>query len=270
MWVYQSPSNLPPAGGPAPQPAGQAGAQQASSRPAAAAETAATAEKPPLPAAPAARSGQAAPAAAPRQPRAKRGGSLTAACLALAGAYLFGALLSGVMLAFSQQQPGTMALASAYLGHWARLFDLEQPGAVWGLFAAEYLTAAFGATILLLLGLSAFGPVLIYLFAMLFGLGVGAVGLQLYLQSGWRNALAGAALSGLPTAAAVTGLCLFGASALAVSSSLHRAAFARQTPAPIPAARTLLAQYAVLNVLFLPICGVSTALACLAGQVGVI
>ena len=65
-------------------------------------------------------------------------------------------------------------------------------------------------------------------------------------------------------------LCLFGASALAVSSSLHRAAFARQTPAPIPAARTLLAQYAVLNVLFLPICGVSTALACLAGQVGVI
>lgn len=262
MWVYQSPSNLPPAGGPAPQPAGQAGAQQASSRPAAAAETAATAEKPPPPAAPAARSGQ----AAPRQPRAKRGGSLTAACLALAGAYLFGALLSGVMLAFSRQQPGTMALASAYLGHWARLFDLEQPGAVWGLFAAEYLTAAFGATILLLLGLSAFGPVLIYLFAMLFGLGVGAVGLQLYLQSGWRSALAGAALSGLPTAAAVTGLCLFGASALAVSSSLHRAAFARQTPAPIPAARTLLAQYAVLNVLFLPICGVSTALACLAGQ----
>lgn len=262
MWVYQSPSNLPPAGGPAPQPAGQAGAQQASPRPAAAAETAATAEKPPPPAAPAARSGQ----AAPRQPRAKRGGSLTAACLALAGAYLFGALLSGVMLAFSRQQPGTMALASAYLGHWARLFDLEQPGAVWGLFAAEYLTAAFGATILLLLGLSAFGPVLIYLFAMLFGLGVGAVGLQLYLQSGWRSALAGAALSGLPTAAAVTGLCLFGASALAVSSSLHRAAFARQTPAPIPAARTLLAQYAVLNVLFLPICGVSTALACLAGQ----
>ena len=170
------------------------------------------------------------------------------------------------MLAFSRQQPGTMALASAYLGHWARLFDLEQPGAVWGLFAAEYLTAAFGATILLLLGLSAFGPVLIYLFAMLFGLGVGAVGLQLYLQSGWRSALAGAALSGLPTAAAVTGLCLFGASALAVSSSLHRAAFARQTPHPIPAARTLLAQYAVLNVLFLPICGVSTALACLAGQ----
>lgn len=262
MWVYQSPSNLPPAGGPAPQPAGQAGAQQASSRPAAAAETAATAEKPPPPAAPAARSGQ----AAPRQPRAKRGGSLTAACLALAGAYLFGALLSGVMLAFSRQQPGTMALVSAYLGHWARLFDLEQPGAVWGLFAAEYLTAAFGATILLLLGLSAFGSVLIYLFAMLFGLGVGAVGLQLYLQSGWRSALAGAALSGLPTAAAVTGLCLFGASALAVSSSLHRAAFARQTPHPIPAARTLLAQYAVLNVLFLPICGVSTALACLAGQ----
>ena len=31
-------------------------------------------------------------------------------------------------------------------------------------------------------------------------------------------------------------------------------------------ARGLLAQYLVLNVLFLPVCGVSTALACLAGQ----
>ena len=147
-----------------------------------------------------------------------------------------------------------------------RLFTLDEPGAVWTLFGAEYLTAAGSATLLLLLGLSAFGPVMIHLFAMLFGMGVGVVSLQLFLTSGWRHALLGLVLSGAPTAAAVAGLCLFGASALQVSGRLQRAAFGRQELPSLAGARGLLAQYLVLNVLFLPVCGVSTALACLAGQ----
>ena len=107
---------------------------------------------------------------------------------------------------------------------------------------------------------------LIYLFAMLFGLGVGAAGLQLLLSAGWQSALPGLLLGGAPAAAAVACLCLFGASALAVSSRLQRAAFGRQA-APAPGtARALLVQYLALNLLFLPLCGVSTALACLAGQ----
>ena len=145
---------------------------------------------------------------------------------------------------------------------------LDEPGAVWTLFGAEYLTVAGGATILLLLGLSAFGPVMIYLFAMLFGLGVGAVSLQLFLSAGWRSALFGLLFSGVPTAAAVVCLCLFGASALHVSGRLQRAAFGRQEASALTGARGLLAQYLMLDVLFLPICGVSTALACLAGQLG--
>ena len=74
--------------------------------------------------------------------------------------------------------------------------------------------------------------------------------------------------SGVPTAAAVVCLCLFGASALHVSGRLQRAAFGRQEASALTGARGLLAQYLMLDVLFLPICGVSTALACLAGQLG--
>ena len=185
-------------------------------------------------------------------------------CAVLAASYLFGALLSGVALALGSGDE--QAFLSAYLDNWSRLFTLDEPGAVWTLFGAEYLTAAGSATLLLLLGLSAFGPVMIHLFAMLFGMGVGVVSLQLFLTSGWRHALLGLVLSGAPSAAAVAGLCLFGASALQVSGRLQRAAFGRQELPSLAGARGLLAQYLVLNVLFLPVCGVSTALACLAGQ----
>lgn len=201
--------------------------------------------------------------AALRRARGRRQ-DLARECAILAASYLFGALLSGVALALGSGDE--QAFLSAYLDNWSRLFTLDEPGAVWTLFGAEYLTAAGSATLLLLLGLSAFGPVMIHLFAMLFGMGVGVVSLQLFLTSGWRHALLGLVLSGAPTAAAVAGLCLFGASALQVSGRLQRAAFGRQELPPLTGARGLLAQYLVLNVLFLPVCGVSTALACLAGQ----
>lgn len=185
-------------------------------------------------------------------------------CWALAAAYLFGTLLSGVMLALCQSSE--LELLSAYLGNWSALFTLDGSEAVWTLFRAEYLTAAGGATMLLLLGLSALGPVLIYLFAMFFGLGIGMITLQLFLESGWKAALPGLLLSGLTTAAAVTCLCLFGASALRVSGHLHQAAFGRGSERAAAGARSLLGQYLILNLLFLPICGASTALVCLARQ----
>ncbi len=198
------------------------------------------------------------------KPRRHRG--LSRECAALAASYLFGALLAGVMLALGRE--GERAWLAAYLANWTGLFTLDGPGAVWTLFGAEYLTAAAGATVLLLLGLSAAGPVLIYLFAMLFGLGVGAASLGLFLSAGWRQALFGLCFSGMPTAAAAAALCLFGASALAVSARLQQAAFGRQELPALAGARGLLAQYLALNVLFLPLCGLSTALACLAAQLG--
>lgn len=245
MWVYQQPANTEP-------------------KPLAAL---------PAPAAPAKRAGErvpfqkgetASPARASKPVRTARGQEIPRACAALAAAYLFGTLLSGAALALCRA--GEQAFFSAWLDSWASLFVLDGPGAVWTLFGAEYLTVALGAGLLLLAGLSAAGPVLIYLFAMLFGLGVGAAGLQLLLSAGWQSALPGLLLGGAPAAAAVTALCLFGASALAVSSRLLQAAFGRQA-APVPGtARALLVQYLALNLLFLPLCGVSTALACLAGQ----
>lgn len=245
MWVYQQPANTEP-------------------KPLAAL---------PAPAAPAKRAGErvpfqkgeaASPARASKPVRTARGQEIPRACAALAAAYLFGTLLSGAALALCRA--GEQAFFSAWMDSWASLFVLDGPGAVWTLFGAEYLTVALGAGLLLLAGLSAAGPVLIYLFAMLFGLGVGAAGLQLLLSAGWQSALPGLLLGGAPAAAAVTALCLFGASALAVSSRLQQAAFGRQA-APVPGtARALLVQYLALNLLFLPLCGVSTALACLAGQ----
>ena len=245
MWVYQQPANTEP-------------------KPLAAL---------PAPAAPAKRAGErvpfqkgetASPARASKPIRTARGQEIPRACAALAAAYLFGTLLSGAALALCRA--GEQAFFSAWMDSWASLFVLDGPGAVWTLFGAEYLTVALGAGLLLLAGLSAAGPVLIYLFAMLFGLGVGAAGLQLLLSAGWQSALPGLLLGGAPAAAAVTALCLFGASALAVSSRLQQAAFGRQA-APVPGtARALLVQYLALNLLFLPLCGVSTALACLAGQ----
>ncbi len=245
MWVYQQPANTEP-------------------KPLAAL---------PAPAAPAKRAGErvpfqkgetASPARASKPIRTARGQEIPRACAALAAAYLFGTLLSGAALALCRA--GEQAFFSAWMDSWASLFVLDGPGAVWTLFGAEYLTVALGAALLLLAGLSAAGPVLIYLFAMLFGLGVGAAGLQLLLSAGWQSALPGLLLGGAPAAAAVTALCLFGASALAVSSRLQQAAFGRQA-APVPGtARALLVQYLALNLLFLPLCGVSTALACLAGQ----
>lgn len=242
MWVYQQPANTEPKPLAAlPAPAKQAG------------------ERVPF------QKGEAAsPARASKPVRTARGQEIPRACAALAAAYLFGTLLSGAALALCRA--GEQAFFSAWLDSWASLFVLDGPGAVWTLFGAEYLTVALGAGLLLLAGLSAAGPVLIYLFAMLFGLGVGAAGLQLLLSAGWQSALPGLLLGGAPAAAAVTALCLFGASALAVSSRLQQAAFGRQA-APVPGtARALLVQYLALNLLFLPLCGVSTALACLAGQ----
>lgn len=185
-------------------------------------------------------------------------------CVFLAISYLFGALLSGVILALCRANE--LDTLSAYLANWSGLFMLDGPESVWNLFGAEYVTVAGGATILLLLGLSAFGPVLIHLFSMLFGLGIGIVQLQLFLEAGWKSALLALFLTGIPIAAAVTCLCLFGASALRVSGRLQNTAFGKKVYATGSGARRLVGQYLVLDVLFLPICGVSTALVCLIDQ----
>lgn len=189
-------------------------------------------------------------------------------CVLLAGSYLFGSLLAGFMLDLCHTSE--LETLSAYLANWSNIFILNGPGSVWKLFRAEYLTIASGATVLLLLGLSALGTVPIHLFAMLFGLGIGMVQLQLFLQTGWKNTILALFFTGIPTAAAVTCLCLFGASALVVSGGLQKTAFGKKGYCSGSGARRLAGQYLVLNVLFAPICGVSTALVCLFHQLSMV
>ena len=82
---------------------------------------------------------------------AARSRTLPRDCAVLAASYLFGTLLAGVVLA--RCQSSEQLLVSAYLDSWKGLFTLDEPGAVWRLFGAEYLTVAGGATVPAAVGL---------------------------------------------------------------------------------------------------------------------
>lgn len=197
----------------------------------------------------------------------RRGGQATRDCLFLAGAYLFGAALAGVAHALCETSE--LNLLAYYLDNWYSLFSVEGPGQVLTLFAVQYLTVVGAITALLVLGLCAFGPVLIYLFTMLYGFGIGLIGLQLFFQLSWGGFLGYLLLSGLPAAGVAACLCFFGASALQVSSRLQRAAFGRRDQlGSACGARLLLGQYLMFDVILLPICGIATGLACLANSLG--
>lgn len=189
----------------------------------------------------------------------RRRGQATRNCILLTGAYLFGTAMAGVLQALCETKE--LDMLAYYLDCWKGMFVLDSAGSVVSLFGAQYLSVVGAVTVLLLLGLSAFGPVLIFLFAMLYGAGVGLIGLQLFLQLSWKGFLAYMLVSGLPAAAVAVCLCFFGASALGVSGRLHTAAFGRgEAPRAAGGARLLLGQYLLFDVLLLPICGASTGL----------
>lgn len=197
----------------------------------------------------------------------RRGGQATRDCLFLAGAYLFGAALAGVTHALCETSE--LNLLAYYLDNWYHLFSVDGTGQVLTLFVVQYLTVVGAITALLVLGLCAFGPVLIYLFTMLYGFGIGLIGLQMFFQLSWGGFFGYLLLSGLPAAGVAVCLCFFGASALQVSSRLQRAAFGRRDRlGSACGARLLLGQYLMFDVILLPICGIATGLACLANSLG--
>ena len=138
------------------------------------------------------------------------------------------------------------------------------------LFSAELLTALGALTVLLLLGLSALGALPIYLFAMLYGAGMGLLSAQLLSGLGWKRFLLMGLFSSVPTALAAGVLCLFGAAALRVSSRLHAVSFgaAGKSRGAAPGARRLLGQFAWACGAFLPLCGGAVCLAYLANHLG--
>ena len=170
-------------------------------------------------------------------------------CWLLVCAFLLGSTAAGVIKAMCAAQP--LDWTAHYFQAWSKLFDAAGPQATIDLFGIQYLTLVFAATALLLLGFSALGPVLIFLFAMFYGLGSGMLTVQLFeLQ---RNA--GRLLVALlPAAVAADGLCIFGADALRVRGH-ERIRL-----------NTLMRAYLLTIVLFLPLCGVSTALAAISSR----
>lgn len=206
--------------------------------------------------------------ATPVAPKRKHLSRPSRDCILLVAAYLLGTFAAGILQA--RCDAGEAEMLTYYLQCWQNLFAVQNASQVAGLFAAELATVWGGLTVLLLLGLSAFGALPIYLFAMLYGAGMGLLSVQLLSDLGWKPLLLVGLFSGVPTALAAGVLCLFGASALRVSSRLHAFSFGHteKSRGASPGARLLVGQFALACGAFLPLCGGATCLAYLANHLG--
>ena len=247
MWVNQQPSAVEPESRPLPVPEVLPSPQPPEQAPIRPEAPAAPADKP--------------------RPARRRKDAATRDCLWLAGAYLLGTGFAGVLQALCDA--GEAQVLAHYLGCWQALFAARDSGAAVGLFLAEYLTVTGALTALLLLGLSALGPLPVFLFAMLYGTGTGLMSTELFSGFPLPRGVVYLLLGGIPAAVAAGCLCLFGASALQVCSRLHRVAFGGQGPSSMPGgARGLVGQYLLLAVVFVPLCGAASGLLCLANRMG--
>ncbi len=155
----------------------------------------------------------------------------------LAAAYLFGTALAGVLRTLCDR--GDIQLLTDYLTCWQKLFAAQDSGAAVGLFLAEYLTVAGALTAVLLLGLSALGPLPVFLFVILYGIGTGLISAPLFGEFQLPQSLVYLLLGGIPAAIAAGCLCLFGTSALQVCSRLHSVSFGGKIPAPTAGKRAV-------------------------------
>jgi hypothetical protein len=186
-------------------------------------------------------------------------------CILLAAAYLFGTLMAGVLQALCDAEE--METLAYYLDCWRGVFAASSAVQAVGLFGAELAVVLGAAAVFLLLGLSAVGPLPIFLFAMLYGTGSGLLSAQLLDGLGAKQLILFLLTASLPTALAAGALCLFGASALQVSSRIHAFSFGRGDKGSHPAgARLLVGQFALLAVCLCPLCGAATGLVCLANR----
>lgn len=183
-------------------------------------------------------------------------------CLLLAAAYLFGTFLAGLVAA--RCNAGEADAFGYYLSCWQKLFSVNTAAEAAGLFRTELLTIAGALAVLLFLGLSALGPLPIFLFTMLYGAGSGLLSLQWASGQSLPRILGMAAVCGTPAALAAGAVCSFGASALNVSGRLCASTFGHGGQAP--GAGMLLGQFARTLFLLLPLCGSAVAALYLAGQ----
>lgn len=187
-------------------------------------------------------------------------------CILLAASYLLGTLLAGVLQALCDTSE--KETLTYYLHCWQSIFAASTPVQAISLFGAELAVVVGAAIVILLLGLSAIGPLPIFLFVMLYGTGSGLVAAQLLTGTGRMQKALFLLTASLPTALAAGALCMFGASALQVSSRIHAFSFGQGKSAVChtAGARLLLGQFALLTVSLCPLCGAATGLVCLANR----
>ena len=106
-------------------------------------------------------------------------------CILLAAAYLFGTLMAGVLQALCDAEE--METLAYYLDCWREVFAASSTAQAVGLFGAELAVVLGAAAVFLLLGLSAVGPLPIFLFAMLYGTGSGLLSAQLLNSLGAKQ-----------------------------------------------------------------------------------
>ena len=188
---------------------------------------------------------------------AVRRSKLSRETILLAAAYLLGTFLAGV--AAARCVAGDAETLSYYLNCWQSLFSVQDAAGAVRLFRTEFLTVAGALTAVLFLGLSALGPLPIFLFTMLYGTGSG-----LLSDLNPRTTFVLLCVCGIPASLAAGTLCTFGASALQVSGRLCSAAFGRGGQAP--STGSLLGQFARMLFLLLPLCGAAVGMLYLAGQ----
>ena len=126
-------------------------------------------------------------------------------CILLAAAYLFGTLMAGVLQALCDSEE--METLAYYLDCWRGVFAASSTAQAVGLFGAELAVVLGAAAVFLLLGLSAVGPLPIFLFAMLYGTGSGLLSAQLLNSLGAKQLVLFLLTASLPTALAAGALC---------------------------------------------------------------
>lgn len=178
-------------------------------------------------------------------------------CWLLAAAFLIGSAAAGIIQAGCDAQE--WEILQYYLSSWSASFSVRDAAGAVTLFRAEYLTLGLFASILLLLGFSVLGTQFIFLWMMFYGMGSGLLLVQLCSDTGWKAALAVLLAAGIPVALAEGGLCLFGASALRMSSRLQRSVFQKAQGAPLRAG-VLVGKYLLLLAVFAPLCGLCVGL----------
>lgn len=191
-------------------------------------------------------------------------GQATKNCILLAASYLLGTMAAGALQALCDT--AEQEVLQYYLGRWCALFTLGGTRSVAVLFCTEYFTAAVIGTLLLLFGLSALGPVPIFLFTMLYGTGIGLLAAQLFSGITAKTFAAYLLVAGVPAAAAAGCVCMFGAAALEVCTKLQAFSFGRRTAAQSAGARGLLGQYALFMAALLPLSGAATGLVYMANS----